>query len=1478
MVQVRFSIPVISDYFRARAFLRNPLRYLGRSLFRIGISFGIFGISIGLGGIRGFIRVPFLAFFFGGRRRGGKRGGGNRGGGKRSGGGNTKSGGRNRSGEGGDSGGGSKQGSNRESGKETSSSRGGSETSSPRGERSDSSDSAQRQRATATSQGETHSRLRSERGRAALTRVGDALERLRGRLRKKLVQSRENEKDAKAKILEELEKKNSTRSRGTNKEKDPTSIGQKTRAKSDDGSIKKRSSKESTRNTSQRTQDKKSTPQKTPVLDQDKPKGKSENDPKSSTSAVSPKSPMGDSSSVSPNKSDGDQNRLEDAETNRPQVEFSPETSKTDFDINNPLPIGCRVLLEASAGTGKTFSLTSLVARYVAEKDLKIDQLLMVTFTKAAASEMRERTRSKLTEALFALMEGLGVESLSKDLQWAKQIIACDSDERSLRILRLRDAISNIDSATITTIHGFFQQALREVGLRSIDTALAEIAEADRSIARQIVRDDLVRQFSKGEVGLMNDLPEKNANDLEAQIHEVLTGLEANISAAVAPWKDDGTSAFMWSTYIRNIQQRIADVRRDSGNMSFDDLITGLRDLLKPGSNLREEIISDLQQRYRLVLIDEFQDTDDTQWNVFSQIFDSDYIKRSTASRGQDSSFLAMIMVGDPKQAIYRFRGADIAAYLKVSSDPDLIRYEMKRNFRSDRNLLVGLNRWFSGPEIHTGEPTGFKFGHPQIGYIQVDAAKGGEGGSLRIDESPESARALQFRWISTDTKPAPVVGKLRPRIAEDLADHVAILLNNGTLPDGKGGRRAVVPSDISILVRNHSDAEPIVEVLRSRNIAVVKSSIGSVLESEAVVQLQILLLAMAHPNDSRRVKAAGLTWFFNFEFEDLLDERQIVNLGLKMNYWSELLLEKGIVELFQTIKTDSNVILELSKSFDFERRMTDLEHIVELLHREVRGKRLPASSLLRHLIDMQHVEVVSDVSIRRIDTDAKAIQITTMHASKGLEYPIVLIPFPKGLPSKGWSTAKSPDVFTYGDQRFVDAAPLNDWSIDNLNSSTRNELALREIQGDDLRLMYVAFTRAKHQLVVWWAKSRGIEKGPLARLLFGNHDDIHEQTEVLDGANARSAFEKLKEKIGRDENGNYLMDVRELSLDSHEKIDLIAPSFSTSKVGIASVFPTNAQERFGWGRWSYSTLSKGVKSESVDVYRGGLDEDNEFECTPSGADTTEKLHPSGRLFEMPASSDFGTLVHEVLENVKFESPTLREDLFKTLGNRVSAVMREIDISILVDGLLDSLKTPLEPALPGFEFGNLHSRDRLAEMDFHFSLLRGPISTSEIARIAAKDTESLFSSYFAQLAQSMKERGNRKIDGILTGSIDVLFRVFEEEKATYYVADWKSNRLHRSGELVSESAYGFDSMKKAMEANHYPLQAIVYCVALHRFLESRLENYDIDNDLGGALYLFLRGMVGPTTPIIDGIRNGVFSWRPKSETIKEISNLLRGEE
>jgi len=1427
MPRFRFRLPIIGRVRQINSLARNPARYVARRLLRFSLSLGIFGLSFGRGGIRFAINLPFLSFIFGGGKK-------SRGGGKKSGGGGSSAKGGGSSAKGGGSsakGGGSsaKGGGPSEKGGGSSAKGGGP---SERG-------------------GEPSARGR--RGENLVKKMDRGV----ASLRRKREQSRQRE------TLERAARKKSGRGaverdarEKAARESSERVVREKTEREKSERAIAER--EKAARESSERVA-----------------REKTEREKSERATAEREKAARESSERISREKTQSLESK-EPAVINRPAEALVSDFLGIDFDINRPLPIQQRVLLEASAGTGKTFSLTSLVARYVAEEGLKIEQLLMVTFTKAAAGEMRERTRAKLKDALEGLLESdAGGAGQRSGQDWMKKILECDGEERRQRISRLRDAISGIDAAAITTIHGFFQQALRDVGLRSADAISSEVVPGKDSLAKQVLRDELIRRFAIGGVGLMDALPKGTPNDLEAKLLEIIQGMDSNISAIAAPFEDEGTVAYAWASFVNELRIRINKQRSESGTISFDDLITGLRDLLLPSNPLSAAIVKSMRSKFRLVLIDEFQDTDDTQWEIFSKIFNVEEIRAEQESARAEETFLAMIMVGDPKQAIYRFRGADIAAYLKAIEDPNLVRFEMKRNFRSDRNLIVGLNRWFQGVLDESGTPTGFKFGNKNIGFIQVDAAKPGSGTGLEITNYPDETKALQLRWISADLQPKPNVESLRSRIAADLANHVIILLSEGKIvehADGIRKERSVQPGDISVLVRAHGDADLIVEALRGQGIPVVKSSIGTVADSEAVDQLRTLLSALAAPNDSRRVKAFALTWFINYSIEDLLDERKIIDLGMRCNVWAQELSKLGIVGFYQTLRADPSVSSQISSSIDAERRFTDLEHLAELIHRSTGGKKLSATSTLRHLEEIVLDPDDNDENLRRIDTDAKAIQITTMHSSKGLEYPIVLVPYPKAPINKGV------EVFTYENKRYVNAAPGVPWSIAGLNEGTRKTLSFEEVQGDELRLLYVAFTRAKHQLVVWWAKSQGIEKSPLARLLFGNHEDITKPTTALDGEEARRKLGLIKEQIGSDELGNDIMHLTELSLENFELLPPLPKGSESGVAGSFSSFPENARRDFDWRRWSFSSLSSSLKHDHSDHQRGGFDEGDSVGDESILIQDESSLYTEAGLFGMPASAKFGTLVHEILEEVDFSSPTLTKEIRDAVDSHGSESLRGIDAEQLALGLELALNTSLDPLVPGFRLVDLAARDRLAEMDFHFALPMTAISAEKIAKVAAADSTSLFSEYFGQLANTWGLEDGRKISGLMTGSIDLLFRNPVEGQLKYFVVDYKSNRLHAANAAASHGAYEMKSMTAAMTAHNYPLQALFYCVALHRFLSNRVANYDIDRDLGGAGYLFLRGMVGEQTPIVDGVRNGVLSWRPSSETILKTDAILGGAE
>ena len=1108
------------------------------------------------------------------------------------------------------------------------------------------------------------------------------------------------------------------------------------------------------------------------------------------------------------------------------------------FELTHPLPSREWLLLEASAGTGKTYSLTALVARYVAEEGLRADELLMVTFTRAAASEMKQEVREQLLRALNAV----NASDSEKLDPWLANLRDCSVDEQSLRRERLETAISNIDSATISTIHGFFQQALGDLGIRSGDAKTPAPAESDAVVSQKVIRDVLVHRFAANALAL-DPTGSKDPMSVEGSVAKVLKSTSSNLGAELAPAPDE-SPAGQWSSIIQELRKAIKEERVAQGVVAFDDLIVDLVEKLDDPT-LGEEIIRVLRSRYRLVLIDEFQDTDTFQWRLFSKVFDL---------AGVPDEFLALIVVGDPKQAIYRFRGADIDAYLKAAADGSMSKRQMTTNYRTDRPLVEALNAWL----------TGVTFGDEDIAYVPVTTPDNHANARLT-----GAGQALQFRFLANPNKQN--ADPVRAAISIDVADHIQKLLKDGEIGPELGSSaepRRVKLDDICILVRGHNDAEPLVEELRKRHIPAVRSRIGSVLESEAMEQLRLLLTAMANPADVRRVRAVQLSWFalnpvvvspsadVTVTVQDPIEVLQT-----KCRVWANELEARGLVGWYQVLRLDDDVIKEISSDFEAERRLTDLEHIIELLNGQLGGRRAPVSAVLRALDELKEtMNTEAEAQKRRIDTDRDVIQITTMHSSKGLEYPIVLMPFPKGI------TKSSVSVYEDEGVRYVDAAPSIAWVDNDLDQTERERRDKIEAEGDELRLLYVAATRAQHQLVIWWGKAPrdSSHKGPLARVLFGSTENLELVTKVDDDT-AREKLIELVKRLGPNVSFEELT-----KWEDNRKWE--APTPEVSGVLTAEPFPEHDIERDAWYRWSYSSLSKGARANNEGSARGGTDE------APGGPELGEDGGPQtfqGPLLGMQASADFGTFVHELFEVINLSAPDVEAEVRAVIETSGRAASFDADPEVLAQGLMLAIDTPLGATADDATLRTIGS-NRLNELVFHFPLADGnsPVTPSALFELAASYEDDQFSDYFKALAA-----GNRMsaMAGLMTGSIDSVIRLGDASNGTYGVVDYKTNRLHTPGDVAPISAYSYESMKHAMEHGDYPLQILVYNVALHRMLQLRLAGYDIDRHIGDTNYLFVRGMIGPDTAVIDGQRNGVFAWRPSSELIVAASKLLGGQ-
>jgi exodeoxyribonuclease V beta subunit len=876
--------------------------------------------------------------------------------------------------------------------------------------------------------------------------------------------------------------------------------------------------------------------------------------------------------------------------------------------------------------------------------------------------------------------------------------------------------------------------------------------------------------------------------------------------------------------------------------MSFDDLISEMLRVVEDpiiGPSVRAA----LRSKYKLVMIDEFQDTDALQWRIFDRAFFGEMDQ-------PDPSALALVMVGDPKQAIYRFRGADIEAYLTAVRSPRLVRRQMSNNFRTD-SALIGVMNGLLGD---------FAFGDKAISYVQVKSKAKCPPNALM-----GGGNTFQIRWLPKHDELLSAKGNLTgpiadPLIAVDLANHVVQLLEEGQItekPD-KDPRR-VRPNDICILVRSHAHAEPLIAELRRRGVAVVQTKVGSVLDSEARVQIHSLLSAMVHQQNAKRVAALTTTWFSSKSWLGLTDKDR-ADLQEMALEWSNQLAQLGIFAFFQKLRQIPDVLMQISAGGDLDRKMTDLEHVVELLHTATSGKPMSASAYMIILNRMVSEGGDSESLKRRVETDLEAVQITTIHSSKGLEYPIVLIPYPTA------PRNDKPYVYSVSGQRYVDVAMGLSWSDGQTNAEGRKSLSEQENAGDDLRLLYVAFTRAKYQLVVWWADTQNSSDTALSKVLFrSDKTDAGNDKSKKDNQEIRSWFSRICSDLGN----SALVELPPVIEDDRRVTTGQRTSSSLDK----DVLTRQELSRWRWRRWSYSSIKDdSIPHESYEI-RGGKDESSR---TTKDDDDSLSHGMRGKLLALPKGADFGKYIHELMEHVDFASPDLRGSILASIHRQPSGKFTTLDKDDLIDGLVAAIETPIDEIAEDYSLRKIKPSEQLAEMNFFFNILNpGVRLLGSIASLASKDSNKVFEQYFESLVESA---GNKSFDGLMTGSIDGLYRLSGVWGEKFVVVDYKTNALHSASGTPEEivASYGFDSMKSEMELHDYPLQALVYSVALHRFLELRLPNYDPEKHLGGSGYLFLRGMTGVDTPVVDGKRNGVFAWRPSAETVLKVSELFNG--
>ncbi len=1092
------------------------------------------------------------------------------------------------------------------------------------------------------------------------------------------------------------------------------------------------------------------------------------------------------------------------------------------FDLLGELPQGTTVL-EASAGTGKTFTIAGLVTRYVAEGVARLDELLVVTFGRAATQELRDRVRERLVSARDGLADPVAARASSDGL--LAHLATGDDLEIARRRSRLVQALASFDAATVATTHQFCQQVLVGLGTVGDVDATAVLVENLDDLTVEVVEDLYLRKWARPDAGD----PPLSLAEATALARAVVQDGQARLVAEGTP---SNTTPDLRCRFAHAVRAEVERRKRQRYLLSFDDLLTRLQTTLAdPRSG--PAAAQRLRSRYRVVLVDEFQDTDPVQWDVLRLAF---------------HGHTTLVLIGDPKQAVYAFRGADVHAYLAAAQIADH-RATLVQNWRSDPDLLRGLEAVFRGAAL----------GDPRILVRPVSAAHAGR--ALDTAETP-----VQIRVLPRGNHARLTVGEARDLLIPDVVRCVIELLDAAPMltPRDGSAARPVRPGDIAVIVRTGVQLDLVHAALLAAGVPSVQRTTSSVFRTVGGTDWVVLLEALEQPHRGARLRRLAITSFVGWDAEGL-ERNDLDALALRVRHWLGVLTERGIAALFEAISRDEQVAARLLGQVDGERRLTDLRHVGEALHAAAMAAQLGLTASLEWL-RRRVQESDEDSAIersRRLDSDAAAVQVVTVHASKGLEFPIVLVPF-------GWDRyVFQPEIPLFHDPDGHRVRNVGGRGSKGFDTDQRRDKA--EQFGEDLRLLYVAMTRAQAHVTAWWAPSaHNTECAPLHRLLFADAPSA-EVPERLPVPNDATALRRLTSRA--------LTGC--LSVTAAPPRPPVRWQGSIRSTASLSVAVLRRTVDASWRRTSYSALTHAAHEVTPAVGSepevAQKDDEPVTPAPPPTLDSDAALRQVGSpMAALPGGTAFGTLVHAVLERADPTAADLGAEVRAKVGAQLARFGPPgLAADELAEALLPSLRTPLGPLTGGRALADIAPSDRLVELDFELPLRGGekPNGTSVLRDLGGVLRAHLpLDDPLAPYADLLEDPvvGDAVLRGYLGGSVDAVLRV----DGRYLVVDYKTNRLGAFDEALTAWNYRAGALAEAMMHAHYPLQALLYEVALHRFLRWRLAEYDPARHLGGVLYLFLRGMCGPDVAASDGTVPGVFAWQPPAALVVALSDAL----
>ncbi len=1143
-------------------------------------------------------------------------------------------------------------------------------------------------------------------------------------------------------------------------------------------------------------------------------------------------------------------------------------------------PLDKTNLIESSAGTGKTFAITRLYIRFLIEKKLPAEKILVVTFTEASKSDLISRIRSTIKDSL-----DIALRRRSEDKAETSLFAIVSRQDTAQTVRLLSAALQSFDEYSVLTIHGFCRKILKEYAFEAGEAFETEVIPDQSLLIREAVmnfwrtrivrleesliefllsqkitpdsladfyqkclqypgvqvhgaqtsgalpdRQLLIKLFldvreewksSREKILQMLESPDlrknifrKTPESLPRRAEDMdiflagsgpfsassgrLDFLENFTASKIRRYTNAGRQppvhrffdlaedlnsflAEYSSVLIRRLAELHAEMivfcenylsekKKAARLVSYDDL------LLRTRSRLSSEVfVQAVSSSCDAVMVDEFQDTDSAQWEILRTIF-----------TGNDRPFF---LIGDPKQSIYRFRGADIHAYIEARAQADRL-FTLRTSYRSDRELIEAVNAVFSE------DTPGGSFLYPEIPFHTMNSSKSGPS-LLNTDEDSRAAFEL---WFLPDEK-ARSLPEARGIFCSAMASEIISLIEKSRAGKAAIGNIPLRLEDMAVIVRTNAEADLVRDEFLSRGIPAILRSEMSVLKSEEAEQIQVIMDAVENPKRIALIKTAlaaavpgwtGMTLQRTFSSE-MLEERTVKRFLEYRKIWQE----KSFAEMFACFLRKDKLSVRLLRIPGGERKLTNLTHIAELIS----GFKEPSLEIcIKKFQECRKNPFNSALDhLQRPENEDSAVQIITAHKAKGLEFPIVFCPFTWSQPGE------SEKIYRKDRKHFVIPSFLkntdleNDPEMENIQSEIK-----RESLAEDIRLLYVAVTRSIHRCHFGWGRLNSTQNSAAAFLLHAGK-----------GAD-----------ISRMNNDEFLSDLQLLEKKSHQSIKVRTIKAEKENSRLPALSAKKALQI----RKRNRSVKKNIHINSFTSIVSGIAESNpqrERIMNHTGGSSSGGLlrDPAAQAPALKPGIETGIFLHSLFEDIDFTDP--EEILKSVILNKLDFFNMYPDLAPVVYRLLDNvLHTPLYPELPDFTLATVRKSDRLTEMEFYYPVDNTP---------------------------------DRSIQrGYMKGYIDCVFR--RDEK--YFIIDWKSNYL---GETHLD--YSEESLREAMEKDSYILQYRIYLRALDAWLKNRLPDYKFETHIGGILYLFVRGMDRSA-----GAGFGIFRDKPDRSFIERLES------